>query len=376
MSKLQELIKELCPDGVEFKKLEEVCEIFSGKNKQKKEQGKYPVYGSTGIIAYCDNYQYDKEQLLIARVGANAGFIHIANGKYDVSDNTLIVDVIGTCNSIYIYYVLVNSNINRYSKGGGQPLVTASDIKKIEIPLPPLEIQNEIVRILDTFTSHTAELQARKEQYEYYRNKLLTFDENDERVKWMTLGEVSVNVCSGGTPSTSNKKYYQGHIPWLRTQEVDWKDVFYTKIKISEDAIKNSSAKIIPPNCVIVAMYGATAGKTCINKIPLTTNQACCNLEINKDIALYKYVYYWLYKEYYKLKALGEGSQSNISGKKIKSYAIPIPPLSEQQRIVSILDKFESLVNDLSEGLPAEITVVQEQYEYYRNKLLTFKRKS
>lgn len=177
-------------------------------------------------------------------------------------------------------------------------------------------------------------------------------------------------------PLTSNKKYYQGHIPWLRTQEVDWKDVFYTKIKISEDAIKNSSAKIIPPNCVIVAMYGATAGKTCINKIPLTTNQACCNLEINKDIALYKYVYYWLYKEYYKLKALGEGSQSNISGKKIKSYAIPIPPLSEQQRIVSILDKFESLVNDLSEGLPAEIAVVQEQYEYYRNKLLTFKRKS
>ena len=99
---------------MEFKKLEEVCEIFSGKNKQKKEQGKYPVYGSTGIIAYCDNYQYDKEQLLIARVGANAGFIHIANGKYDVSDNTLIVDVIGTCNSIYIYYVLVNSSITNF----------------------------------------------------------------------------------------------------------------------------------------------------------------------------------------------------------------------------------------------------------------------
>lgn len=260
------------------------------------------------------------------------------------------------------------------------PKINQENLINIEIPLPPLEVQNEIVRILDAFTAHTAELQAelqaRKEQYEYYRNKLLTFDENDERVKWMTLGEVSVNVCSGGTPSTSNKKYYQGHIPWLRTQEVDWKDVFYTKIKISEDAIKNSSAKIIPPNCVIVAMYGATAGKTCINKIPLTTNQACCNLEINKDIALYKYVYYWLYKEYYKLKALGEGSQSNISGKKIKSYAIPIPPLSEQQRIVSILDKFESLVNDLSEGLPAEIAVVQEQYEYYRNKLLTFKRKS
>ncbi len=202
MSKLQELIRELCPDGVEFRKLGEVCKIFSGKNKQKKEQGKYPVYGSTGIIAYCDNYQYDKKQILIARVGANAGFIHIANGRYDVSDNTLIVDVMEMYNSTYIYYVLANLNINRYSKGGGQPLVTASDIKMIEIPLPPLEVQNEIVRILDTFTAHAAELQAelqaRKEQYEYYRNKLLTFDENDERVKWVKLGEIGTFVRGNG----------------------------------------------------------------------------------------------------------------------------------------------------------------------------------
>lgn len=378
MSKLQELIKELCPDGVEFKKLGEVCEIFSGKNKQKNDEGEYPVYGSTGIIAYCDNYKYSKEQLLIARVGANAGFTHIANGKYDVSDNTLIVDVVGGNCLKYIYYLLVNLNLNKYSKGGGQPLVTAGEIKFLEIPLPPLEVQNEIVRILDTFTSHAAELQAelqaRKEQYEYYRNKLLTFDENDEGVKWMRMEETCKNICSGGTPSTSNKEFYRGNIPWLRTQEVDWKDVYDTEFKISEDAVRNSSAKLIPNNCVIVAMYGATAGKTCINRIPLTTNQACCNLEINKEIALYKYVYHWLCKEYYNLKALGEGSQSNISGKKIKSYKIPIPTLSEQQRIVSILDKFESLVNDLTAGLPAEIAAVQEQYEYYRNKLLSFKR--
>lgn len=198
MSKLQELIKELCPDGVEFRKLGEVCEIFSGKNKQKNDEGEYPVYGSTGIIAYCDNYKYSKEQLLIARVGANAGFTHIANGKYDVSDNTLIVDVVGGNCLKYIYYLLVNLNLNKYSKGGGQPLVTAGEIKFLEIPLPPLEVQNEIVRILDTFTSHAAELQAnlqaelqaRKEQYEYYRNKLLTFDKDDENVKWMKLGEV------------------------------------------------------------------------------------------------------------------------------------------------------------------------------------------
>ena len=388
MSKLQELIKELCPEGVEFRKLGEVCEILDSKRqpiaKGKRIPGKYPYYGANGVQDYVDNYIFDGVFLLVGEDGSvinkdNSPVLNWAVGKIWVNNHAHILAEKYCCNLRYLYFILQVTNVSKIVRGM-PPKINQENLINIEIPLPPLEVQSEIVRILDTFTAHTAELQAelqaRKEQYEYYRNKLLTFDENDERVKWMTLGEVSVNVCSGGTPSTSNKKYYQGHIPWLRTQEVDWKDVFYTKIKISEDAIKNSSAKIIPPNCVIVAMYGATAGKTCINKIPLTTNQACCNLEINKDIALYKYVYYWLYKEYYKLKALGEGSQSNISGKKIKSYAIPIPPLSEQQRIVSILDKFESLVNDLSEGLPAEIAAVQEQYEYYRNKLLTFKRKS
>lgn len=129
---------------------------------------------------------------------------------------------------------------------------------------------------------------------------------------------------------------------------------------------------MIPKNCVIIAMYGATAAKVAINKIPLCTNQACCNLEINPQKAYYRFVYQWLCKEYRNLKAKGEGSQNNINSKKIKDCLIPVPLLSEQERIITILDKFETLVNDLSQGLPAEIAAVQEQYEYYRNKLLTF----
>lgn len=159
----------------------------------------------------------------------------------------------------------------------------------------------------------------------------------------------------------------------MRTQEVDWRDVYDTEIKISKEAVKNSSAKLIPANCVIVAMYGATAAKVCINKIPLTTNQACCNLEINANIANYRYVYYWLCNSYEVLKAMGEGSQNNINGQKIKNFPIPIPPMELQEKIVAILDRFETLVNDLSKGLPAEIAAVKAQYEYYRNKLLTFK---
>lgn len=119
-------------------------------------------------------------------------------------------------------------------------------------------------------------------------------------------------------------------------------------------------------------MYGATAGKSAINKIPVTTNQACCNLQVNEEIAMYKYVYYWACREYENLKALGQGSQNNINAGVIKSYKIPIPSLEHQKYIVDMLDRFNVLTNDISEGLPAEIEAREKQYAYYRDKLLTF----
>ena len=193
-------------------------------------------------------------------------------------------------------------------------------------------------------------------------------------IEWKTLGEVCESICSGGTPSTEKKQYYQGSIPWLRTQDIDWREVYDTEIKITEEAIANSSAKLIPANCVIVAMYGATAAKACINKIPLTTNQACCNLQVDEKVVHYKYVYYWISNEYERLKAQGEGSQSNLNARKIKSYKIPLPPLSEQRRIVDILDRFDTLTNSISEGLPKEIDLRRKQYAYYRDALLSFPR--
>ncbi len=391
MSKLQELIKELCPDGVEFRKLGEVCEIFSGKNKQKNDEGEYPVYGSTGIIAYCDNYKYSKEQLLIARVGANAGFTHIANGKYDVSDNTLIVDVVGGNCLKYIYYLLVNLNLNKYSKGGGQPLVTAGEIKFLEIPLPPLEVQNEIVRILDTFTSHAAELQAnlqaelqaRKEQYEYYRNKLLTFDENDEGVKWMKLGDLfdfknglnkGKEFFGKGSPIVNFTDVYNKRALYKKTLkgkvEVDLKetlrynvhkgDVFFTRTSETPNDIGMSSVMLDEvENCVFSGFVLRGRPKTQL-LLPKYCAYCFSTNQVRKEIVR---------NSSYTTRAL-------TSGTNLSKISIPVPPISEQQRIVSILDKFESLVNDLTAGLPAEIAAVQEQYEYYRNKLLTFERKS
>ena len=276
----------------------------------------------------------------------------------------------------YIYYWL-NTLPSELIEGDHKRQWISNYANK-KIPLPPLSVQQEIVRILDKFTQLEAELEAeldcRKRQYEYYRNKLLTFNEigGGTEIVWKTLGEVSKKISSGGTPKTTVSEYYNGEIPWLRTQEVGYGEIWDTSIKITEEAIKNSSAKWIPKDCVIIAMYGATVGRVGINKIPLTTNQACANIEVNEEIANYKYIYYYLLNQYEYIKSLGAGSQTNINAQIVKSLKIPLPPLEEQQRISNILDKFDTLVNSISEGLPKEIALRRKQYEYYRERLLTF----
>lgn len=284
---------------------------------------------------------------------------------------------------VFYYFFLVDEWCKQHLVIGNFPSVDVQQLISLPFPIPPLRVQSRIVEILEKFTQLEAqleaelqtELEARNKQYDFYRNRLLDFALRDDlkgQVEWKTLGEVCEKVCSGGTPSTATPQYYEGDIPWMRTQDIDWQEIHDTEIKITEEAIANSSAKLIPKNCVIVAMYGATAAKACINKIPLTTNQACCNLQINENVAHYKYVYYWIRNEYERLKALGEGSQSNLNAKKIKSYKLPLPPLSEQRRIVDILDRFDTLTNSISEGLPREIALRRKQYAYYRDALLNF----
>ncbi len=175
---------------------------------------------------------------------------------------------------------------------------------------------------MDAFTSLTAELTARKKQYNYYRDQLLNFEEGSKipylekllggaKVTWKTLEDISVKISSGGTPKTGVAEYYDGDIPWLRTQEVDFDEIWDTGVKITEAGLKNSSAKWIPENCVIIAMYGATVGKIGINKIPMATNQACANIQLDEKTANYRYVFHFLAMQYEYIKSLGSGSQTN-----------------------------------------------------------------
>ena len=185
-----------------------------------------------------------------------------------------------------------------------------------------------------------------------------------QNVEWKTLDEIAIKISSGGTPRTGVADYYDGDIPWLRTQEINFDEIWDTGVKITTEGLQNSSAKMIPENCVIIAMYGATVGKVGINKIPMATNQACANIQLNEDLANYRYVFHFLMSKYQFIKSLGTGSQTNINAQIVKNLEIPIPPLDVQAEIVRILDAFTAVT--------AELNMREKQYQYYRDKFLSF----
>ena len=310
----------------------------------------------------------------------------------------------------------------KVSSGGTIQRLYNDNIAKAIITVPSLDVQNRIVNVLDNFEKICsdlniglpAEIEARQKQYEYYRDKLLTFVETGNTIlsraeqsraeqsraeqsraeqsraeqsralikllqyvfgyTVVSLQDIVKKSCSGGTPKKGVSEYYEGgNIPWLRTQEVVFRDICKTECFITESAVKNSAAKWIPENCVIVAISGATAGRCAINKIPLTTNQHCLNLEVDPEMALYRYVYYCICAKQEELLAKKEGARGDLNSTRILSLQIDLPSIEKQKRIVSILDCFDAICNDLTSGLPAEIEARQKQYEYYRDKLLTFK---
>ena len=305
----------------------------------------------------------------------------------------------------------------KVSSGGTIQRLYNDNIAKAIITVPSLDVQNRIVNVLDNFEKICsdlniglpAEIEARQKQYEYYRDKLLTFVETGNTIlsraeqsraeqsraeqsraeqsralikllqyvfgyAVVSLQDVVKNSCSGGTPKKGVSEYYEdGNIPWLRTQEVVFRDICKTECFITESAVKNSAAKWIPENCVIVAISGATAGRCAINKIPLTTNQHCLNLEVDPEMALYRYVYYCICTKQEELLAKKEGARGDLNSTRILSLQIDLPSIEKQKRIVSILDRFDAICNDLTSGLPAEIEARQKQYEYYRDRLLSFK---
>lgn len=410
MSNLEELIERLCPDGVEYKRLGDIGRISMCKRVLKSQTNSVsgvPFYkiGTFGkeadsyiseelFLDYKSRYPYPQKGDVLISASGTIGRTVIFDGKPSYFQDSNIIWVANNeefLTNKFLYYIY-QTNPWKVADGGTIKRLYNSDLEKIKLPVPPLEVQREIVRILDSFTELEKELEkelaARQKQYEYYRDLLLTFKPNESTIlnertnelelsgtiRWMKLGDICLHSYSGATPKKSNSEYYtNGTIPWIRTQDVVFNSIYKVDAYITEKAVQETGAKWIPENCVIVAISGASAGRCAINKIKATTNQHCLNMEIDSSKALYKYVFYCLCNKEEELILKKQGARGDLNSSIILGMKIPIPPLEQQQRIVDILDRFDTLCNDISSGLPAEIEARQKQYEYYRDKLLNFK---
>ena len=374
MSKLNDLIKELCPDGVEYKKLGSFTKILRGKRLTKNllsDEYEFCVYhGGLEPLGKFKNYNRNENTVMIINVGASAGTIGFCKEKFWSSDGCFCVENNDSFSSRYLYYYLSNNENYFQSKvrKAGIPTLDASVVENYIIPLPPLPVQCEIVRILDNFTARTsaltsaltAELTAQRKRYSGFLNSLLSFEGRDAQdgVLWKKLGD-AVGIKRG-----------------VRVVKAQLNEVGeYPVYQNSLTALGNYNYFNCNANKTFLITAGA-AGEIGYSYVPFWAADDCYYFECNDSGLMERYLYYALKTRQYKLKRMVRNASVPRLGRySIENLLIPVPSLEEQQRIVDILDRFDKLCNNLSEGLPAEIAARQKQYEYYRDKLLTFKEK-
>lgn len=388
MGKINELIQQYCPDGVDWKTFFDVCDYVRGITYNKSQEAKTPNGNahkvlrannitlhrntlnfddvklvSTDVFVKPNQHLYEGDILMCAGSGSKE---HVGKVAYIFQDMDYtfggfmaVVRCKETIHPRYMFHILTSDYFSNHL----DVQINSSTINNINnqvmqsfaFPLPPLPVQEAIVNILDRFAVYAAELQAelqaRQQQYNYYCDTLLSF-EGREDVQWKKLGEV-LKIKNG----RDYKHLNNGNVPVYGSGGV---------MTYVDTQVYDKPSVLIPRKGSIDKLYYVDCPFWNVDTIFYT--------EINASIVIEKYVFYILQKEHLEKLNTGGGVPS-LTQKVLNGVVIPIPPLSEQQRIVDILDRFDTLVNDLSQGLPAEIEARQQQYEYYRDQLLTFKRK-
>ncbi|MDE1536197.1 restriction endonuclease subunit S [Actinotignum schaalii] len=287
-------------------------------------------------------------------------------------------------NARYVSYFLGSTYFHeakrKYITGTKVRRVSPQALSKIKIPVPPCEVQDEIVRILDTFTKMEAELEAeleaRRMQYGHYRSSIFYKVRNAESTRMIALKELG-EWGGGGTPSKSVEAYWNGPIPWFSPKDMKQTLLEESQDQISEEAVTARGLTKYGENTILVVARSGILKHTLpvgILATEATVNQDMKALTTSKKIAP-RYALYLLqnYAGEILLKChKAGGSVDSLDTRKFFDFRVPVPPLAEQERIVAILDKFDALVNDISSGLPAEIEARRKQYEYYRDRLLSF----
>ena len=412
---LTKVTKEMEEDRrLDIVQLEEVVTIKNGKDWKKLGQGNIPVYGSGGEMGvFVDKYSYDKPTVLIPRKGSIDNVFYLDKPFWNV--DTIFHTEIDESKLIpkYFYYFIEHYDLNKLSDNSTRPSLTQSTLNKLKVPLPPLSLQNKIVRILDKFQVLLAdtkglipvEIEQRQKQYEYYREKLLTFDveyssthartsiisnnyynilqevanivevDIEDKIEWKNLEDVFY-TRNGYTPSKKIKEFWDnGSVPWFRMEDIrtNGSILYDSLLHVTESAVKNGV--LFKENSIILAT-SATIGEHALIKVPFLSNQrfTCFTRKREEELNIkFMYYYFYILDEWCKTN-VSIGSFPSIDVSKLLLKKIPILPLHVQQHIVSILDKFDTLVNDIKEGLPKEIEQRQQQYEYWRECLLNFPR--
>ena len=388
MSKLNDLITQLCPDGVPYKKLGEVAEIRRGERITKKDliaDGKYAVMsGGRDFFGRYNSYNRNENTITIAQYGS-AGYVDYIKEKFWANDVCYCAFPLSCINNRYLYYVLKNNQrlLYKMTTKAIPDHLPKDRLINLEIPLPPLPVQEEVVRILDSFTELEAELEAeladRKEQYEYYRDYLLdkkNLEHMDGKpVETKRLDEI-FNLKNGYTPSKNNAEYWKnGDVNWFRMDDIRTNGRILSDSiqKVSMDGIKGG--KLFEADSLIVST-SATIGEHALITVPFMCNQrfACLTRKTDyKPLLDMKFMFYYASKlDKYCLKNINQGGFASVSMPAFKEFPIPLPSLATQERIVDILDRFDTLTTSLTDGIPAEIAMRREQYEYCRSRLLDF----
>lgn len=387
MSKLEDLIQKYCPNGVEKVELGKVCDILDSQRKPiskgKRISGEYPYYGANGIQDYVDGYIFDGTYLLIGEDGSvinsdNTPVLNWAQGKIWVNNHAhILAEQSGSAKLRYLYFILQCTDVSELVHGV-PPKLNQASLRSISVPLPPLPVQEEIVRILDAMTdlqeNLEKELEERRKQYAFYRDKLLSFNELTTpprwRVEWKQLGEL-FELRNGYTPSKNNNDFWEnGTIPWFRMEDIrtNGRILNDSMQHVTESAIKNC---LFPANSIIVAT-SATIGEHALITVPSLSNQRFTYLVPKKeygDKIIMKYMFYYMFlvDEWCKTHTL-QGNFAGVDMSAFRELPIPLPSLSIQQEIVEKLDTMEELVSNIEN----ELTERKKQYEYYREKLLLF----
>ena len=391
MNKLEELINELCPNGVEYKKIGDVCDILRGKRLTKKElsdEGKYPVlHGGSSPMGYYNEYNRKANTTVVVNTG-NAGSVFFYDKEFWSSDACFSIYPKDCLRDKFIFFFLSSNEHKLKSRirYGAMPTIDSLAVETIKIPVPPLEVQDEIVKILDNFTlltaELTAELTASQKQYAFYRDYLLDFSDEDVTKKTPDIDCSNVeyiklkDVCKIGDGLHSTPIYdNNGSYYFINGNNLENGRITFTENTKRINISQYERYKIELDDATILMSINGTIGKIALyNREPIILGKSVAYFNVNERI-LKKYLYYLLQTNrsnaYYE-KNLTGSTIKNLGLKALREYQIPLPPIDVQKNIIKILDRFDKLNNDMSEGLPAEIEARKKQYEYYRDTLLSF----